>query len=558
MVIRYLIPMFLVAFVMLSGNAFAQTFPKERLDSLFSCTKRTNLPGFAVRILSGNEVVYQFQCGNANIRKHIPFTQQSVSNIGSVTKQFTAYCIYLLEERGKLRTTDSIHKYIPELPDFGYPITLKQLLAHTSGLRDYPDMMALINRSTNNALKYEAMMAYLSKHNELNFAPGEQFCYSNTGYMLLASVIERVSGKSYAAFLQEELFDPLEMKTAFVNEGVWDPKLAQVQDYRVDNARKHAAKCHPYRDVPGATGIWCSLEDLAKWNRLFVDHERRKRTSDIIARMETPFSLNDGSNCHYGGGLILKNYRGERVIEHSGGWGEYLTQYRRFPSEGLTILIFTNSTMDSPFEICDKISNLLISFDDKAVPEPAFTEGFTLSEMNGTYISPDNIVRHIRGDDSLHQLRVYNFSKTVCNVYTLQSVESLADQTTGLFFRDSSGNELVFHFLADSTKQFVWYAGTYFQTKRIYTAVADFNYMDANFTGHYISRELNRSVRIRYNCKQQKLSLILYRLIRYPLEPLGQNVYQVSIDDDLYLLRFNEDGFVFGNDWVYNLHVKKK
>ncbi len=484
--------------------------------------------------------------------------QTSIMNIGSVTKQFTAYAIYVLEERGLLLTTNDIHTYLPELPDFGQPITLKHLLAHTSGLRDYPDLISLLNLSNNHNLQYQEMVKFLQTHKELNFNPGTQFCYSNTGYMMLAAVIERVSGMSYAQFLKQEIFNPLEMKTAFVNEGILSEQADGTSNYLINEAKTKAFKSRPHRDVIGATGVFCSLEDLTRWNQLFVNHETGNNRSAVIAKMETGSTLSDGSNCHYGGGLILKNYRGERVIEHSGGWGEYLTQYRRFPAQGITIMIVTNSLLDSPFEICDKISDLLIHFEDQIRPEPLQFEGLSLAEMNGTYLSEDNIIRHVVGNDSTHRLRVYNSTKTVYSTYSLQTLESLADQSTGLFFADSAGNELVFHMLKDNTKQFIWYAGTYFQTKRIYTAVAPFTASTPSFQGKYYSKEMHRTVKVKYNHKKQELVLVLFRLIRYRTKPVGQSVFQVEIDDDPYIIRFVDNAFVFGNDWVYNLKVEKR
>ncbi|MDH4471188.1 MAG: serine hydrolase [Fluviicola sp.] len=556
---RWILSLFFCSTIIgVCSSVNAQEFRKEALDSLLNQPNRGRMPGFAVRILKNNEVIYTTQFGMANTRKRTPMSQTSIMNIGSVTKQFTAYTIYLLEERGLLLTTDDIHTYLPELPDFGQPITLKHLLAHTSGLRDYPDLISLLNQSNNRNLQYSEMVEFLQTHKELNFNPGTQFCYSNTGYMMLAAVIERVSKLSYAQFLKQEVFDPLNMKTAFVNEGILSEQADGTSNYLINEAKTKAFKSRAHRDVIGATGVFCSLEDLSAWNQLFVNHETGRNRSAVIAKMESGASLSDGSSCHYGGGLILKNYRGERVVEHSGGWGEYLTQYRRFPAQGITIMIVTNSLLDSPFEICDNISNLLIDFEDHNHPEPLSFEGLSLAEMNGTYLSEDNIIRHVTGNDSTHQLRVYNSTKTVYSTYSLQTLESLADQTTGLFFADSAGNELVFHLLKDNTKQFIWYAGTYFQTKRIYTAVTPFTAYTPSFQGKYYSKEMHRTVKVKYNRRKQELVLVLFRLIRYRTKPVGQSVFQLEIDDDPYIIRFVDNAFVFGNDWVYNLKVERK
>jgi CubicO group peptidase (beta-lactamase class C family) len=537
-----------------SVPGIAQQLDKQRIDSLILKTNRGKMPGFAVRVLKNNEVIYEGQCGYANIAKRQPMSPSSVVNLASVTKQFTAYAIFLLEERGQLNTTDDIRKYLPELPDFGTPITLKQLLAHTSGLRDYPDFLSLMNQSTNHNLQYSELVQFLQTHRELNFKPGERFCYSNTGYMLLARVIEKVSGNSYCTFLKNEFFDPLDMDHTFVNEGILNEQSDGTTNYTLHRCKTKAKKSRAHRDVIGATGVFSNLEDMTKWNRLFYEHESGIKRSGIIAKMETAYVLNDGSSCHYGGGLLLKQYRGKKVIEHSGGWGEYLTQWRRFPTENITIIVVTNSQLDSPFELCDKLSNLLVSFNDSVLPE-SLDAPLKLSDFDGTYISEDNIIRHVVTDSTQSHLRIYNLTKSTYNNYSLNRIETLADQRTGLFFVDSVNNLLVLTIGNDGANQLIWNMGTYFQVKRTYSEVAPFVQVNRQFAGKYYVPEMQRTVRIRYSKIKKKLVFVLFPLVRYDLIPRGNSVYQ--IEGETYLLRFTDKGVLFGNDWIYNLQFTK-
>lgn len=535
---------------------FGQGMVTQQLDSLLLKCNREQLPGFAVRVLKNNVIIYEGQCGFANIHQQIPITSSSIVNIASISKQFTAYCIYLLEERGLLNTSEEVHTYLPELPDFGYPITLKHLLAHTSGLRDYPEFLSLLNKSTSHNLQYDEMISFLSKHRELNFLPGDQFCYSNTGYMLLAKIIEGVSKQSYADFLQHELFDPLHMSHTFVNEGVLNEQTDGTRDYTLNKCKTKASKSKPYRDVIGATGIFSSLEDLTKWDELFYKHEQGIDRSFVIAKMEKVFTLNDGSSCHYGGGLILKNYRGKPVVEHSGGWGEYLTQYRRFPTSKLTILVATNSFLDSPFDICDKISNILLNYTDSLTPSALLIEALSLKNMDGMYVSQDNIIRHVQTQSDSGTLRVYNTLKTNYHNYALQAIETLADQTTGYFFADSAKNQFVFHILPDSTKEFIWYAGSYFYKKRIYSFVEPIEKSVSEYKGTYYCKELDKQIKIRYKRRKNELSFSNFPLRKKHLKPMGNNLFQ--LEGETYLMRFTADGIVFGNDWIYNFYFEKR
>lgn len=552
---------YLLAFAtIVSFFSVGQEFSRQQLDSIVYRAHREKLPGFAVRVMKGDELLYASGAGMANIHRQLPMGQTSVTNIGSVTKQFTAYAIFLLEERGKLKLSDEIHTYVPELTDFGAPITLEQLMAHTSGLRDYPSFLSILNESTNRRLKFGEMLEFLQTHKELNFPPGSRFCYSNTGYMLLAEVIERVSGVSYSAFLQQEVFTPLGMSATFVNEDVLLEQTDGTRAYILNTKKTKAYTSRAHRDVVGATGIYSNLEDLAKWNAFLYRHESGMFPKPVIGKMETSFRLGDGSSCNYGGGLILKKYRGKPVVEHSGGWGEYLTQCRRFPDSGISILIVTNSQLDSPFELCDKLSNALLDFDDDLTVQPKqFTAGSQLADLGGTYLSENNLVRLVNVQSDRQSVRIGNPARSGYATYFLSGDAALlANLDVSWILTDSAGNELSFRQeYGERSVVLNWSAGGYFHAPQTYQKLAVPSTDIAAYCGRFYSREADKTIRIRLKRGTHQLELHPSPFMKQPMKQLGEGVFQVK-GKDAYVIRFTENGLVFGNDWINGLVFEKR
>ncbi|MBL7810209.1 MAG: beta-lactamase family protein, partial [Saprospiraceae bacterium] len=305
---------------------------RQPLDSLlqtYSLGKQA--PGFAVCIVEHGKIVYEFQTGLANLDQNNPITSNTIFNIGSVSKQFTAACVALLQEQGKLRLTDPVHKYIPELPDFGAEITLNHLISHTSGLHGHIDVMNLAMKYKNERLQPKAIFDFYRKMPTLAFPPGTDFAYNNTAYQLLSIVIERVSGMSTAEFMQKEIFTPLGMKdTRFClleSEGMPDGTVS----YRYQERRKQYIKDNKTHNMLGATGVHCTLRDLALWQDNFDRNTLVKSNPAFFSEMELMYLLNDNTRTHYGRGLLVKQYKGKKTVEHGGGWNSFLIQSRRFP-----------------------------------------------------------------------------------------------------------------------------------------------------------------------------------------------------------------------------------
>ncbi|HEX2489270.1 MAG TPA: serine hydrolase domain-containing protein [Blastocatellia bacterium] len=311
--------------------AYAQDKTSE-VDKIFSWTK-PNEPGCAVAVSQNGKLVVNKAYGSADLERDVPLSANSVFDAGSVRKQFVAAAILLLVEEGKLSLSDDVRKYIPQLPDYGHKITVDHLLTHTSGIRDWQPLLNLAGGDPD-------AMTMILRQRELNFAPGEEWSYSNSGYALLPEIVARVSGMPFSEFARKRLFEPLGMKmTTYVDDPLYIVKN------RALAYKKEASgwKMDMYlgNDRGGAGGLFTTAVDLVTWsdaltaNRLgvFVTQKLQERTV-----------LNNGRKLSYARGLQLEPFRGGgQLVWHSGGAAGYSTLAGRLPEQGLSVAIACNA-----------------------------------------------------------------------------------------------------------------------------------------------------------------------------------------------------------------------
>ena len=311
-----------------AGQAYTQTELTAKVDELFEEWDTGDSPGAAIGIFKDGRIIYARGYGVANMDYAIPITPQTVLRIGSISKQFVAMCIALLAERGKLTLHDDIRTYLPEMADYGEPVTINHLLHHTSGVHEYLDLVALIGKPEGSGYVYTPrdVLGLLSRQEELDFMPGERFSYSNSGYFLLAEIVSRVSGMKTSAFAKENIFDPLGMKDTRFHD---DPNAiisnrgfgySPVEDggYRLDILRL---------EVIGDLGVITTVEDFLQWDRNLQHNRLGNGTQDLIETMLTRGRLNNGEELSYALGLDVGNYRGSRTISHGGSAVGYVAQY---------------------------------------------------------------------------------------------------------------------------------------------------------------------------------------------------------------------------------------
>ena len=254
--------------LLLAGLAYGQI--TARVDKLFERFNKPDSPGCAVAVVRDGRIVYEHGYGMADLDHDIPITPSTVFHVASMSKQFTATAIVLLAQEGRLSLDDPVRKYVPEVPDFGVPITLRHLIHHTSGLRDQWELLEMAGwRYSLDLITDDDVLELVSRQKELNFKPGEKFLYCNTGYTLLAQVVKRVSGKSLREFTEERIFKPLNMTSTHFRDDHAEIVKRQAYGYVPDKATFRLSVTN--FDTVGATSLLTTVEDLAVWDRNFYD-----------------------------------------------------------------------------------------------------------------------------------------------------------------------------------------------------------------------------------------------------------------------------------------------
>jgi CubicO group peptidase (beta-lactamase class C family) len=282
-----------------------------------------------------------------------------------MTKQFTAFSIHLLAQEGKLSIDDDMRKYLPDMPDFGQTITIRNLLQHTSGLRDSSNLLFLAGWRPDDVATQDDMLDMIRHQRALNFAPGSEHLYSNTGYILLAAIVERVSGKPLSVFAKERIFDSLGMKHTHFQTNYGDLVHGRALSYQPASggAYKYVSVT---KAAPGPGDLLTTVEDLALWDQNFYDG--RVGGKDLLAKMQLTGVLSSGKPFNYASGLYAETYRGAKLVEHSGSIGGYASQMSRFPSEHFTVTVLANSPDVSPTTMTRRIADIYL--DHELAPRP--------------------------------------------------------------------------------------------------------------------------------------------------------------------------------------------
>jgi CubicO group peptidase (beta-lactamase class C family) len=333
----------------------------EKIDRIFERYNTAGSPGCALAVMKDGEILYRQGYGLADLEHHVPITPSTVFNIGSISKQFTAFAIALLEADGKLCLDDDIRKYLPEMHDFGETITIRNLLHHTSGLRDtFPELLALAEWRNGDVTLTEDVFWLLRNQRELNFHPGEEFMYANSNYVLLAIICERASGQPFAAFSQERIFKPLEMTNTLVNDAV-DKIIPWRAGRYYDDEQGGWIHAILADAVVGPTNVHTNVEDLAKWDENF--YTGRVGGPAILARMAQPGRLNDGTATEYAFGLEVgpsHQHRGWQVVEHGGEHGAHSSFMLRLPECHLSVVVLFNHFLWDTRTYAVKVADVIL------------------------------------------------------------------------------------------------------------------------------------------------------------------------------------------------------
>ncbi len=382
-----------VSAALLTSPVAAQQAPADSIrnavNRAFAPWTNTDGPGCAVAVSREGNVVFQNGYGMANLELEAPITPNTIFHVASVSKQFAAMAIMLLARDGKLSLDDDVRRHLPELPDYGHKITIRHLLQHTSGLRDQWDLLVMARgRFEENRITEGDVLEIVARQKALNFVPGSEYLYSNTGYTLAGTIVKRVSGKSLRDFADERIFRPLGMtSTHFHDDYTMVVKGRAAAYVRGADGKWHVSL--PNYDTYGATSLFTTVGDLLKWDA----NVWKPTVGDdaMLREMRTSATLTNADSTGYGLGIATEVYRGARLIGHSGGDAGYRTYTGRFPEHGLSIVVLCNAGPANPTALTRSVADVYIG-SKLAVVEPPPKAAVSLSreqmdKLAGVYVN---------------------------------------------------------------------------------------------------------------------------------------------------------------------------
>jgi len=368
-------------------SAGFQNIPGDKeaqVDRVFAAWNKPDVPGAAVAVVLDGKPLLVKGYGSADLEHGTPSTAKTLFDAASLAKQFTAAAVLMLEADGKISLQDEVRRHIPEFPDFGRPVTIRHLLYHTSGLRDYGGLVQMSGGRMDDPITSRDVLKLVSRQRELNFPPGTEFAYSNAGYVVLAEIVARAGGQRFGDWTRARLFAPLGMKETFFRDDLTDTRAEAVCSYsrtaggRFERAPNNGA-------VPGPGSLFISAADLALW---LAAQQANAPAGDLWSRMALPGTLDDGRPLHYAAGLIIGRYRGLPILYHSGGWAGFRGETVLFPEQKLAVAVLSYNSAVDPTSISRQISGIYLEGkfpSPQAAPAPPAVEAAVLDSYVGRY-----------------------------------------------------------------------------------------------------------------------------------------------------------------------------
>jgi CubicO group peptidase (beta-lactamase class C family) len=339
-------------------ECLAQDPAAASIDALFADFVKPGSPGCSLAVARDGKLLYSKGYGLANVEEKVPITPDTVFDIGSTSKQFTAASIVLLEKQGKLSLNDDIRKYLPEIPDYGKKITILNLLNHTSGLRDYLALFDLAGINTDSVTTDEEAYALVARQKALNFDPGSDWLYSNTGFFLLSLIVKRASGESLRDFAGKNIFEPLGMThTRFRDSHTMLIANRALAYDPVKDSDKYTLNVS-YFEQTGDGAVHTTTGDLLKWDENF--YSGKIGGKEFVAELQQQTKLNSGETKAYAKGLLVTTYRGLPAVRHGGAWGGYRAELLRFPEQHFTVVCLCNRSEGRPSTHANQVADLYL------------------------------------------------------------------------------------------------------------------------------------------------------------------------------------------------------
>jgi CubicO group peptidase (beta-lactamase class C family) len=328
----------------------------SQIDAAFKEWDSLSMPGASVAVIDKGKIAFAKGYGSANLEYGVPIKPETIFHVASVSKQFTAMAVVLLASDGKLSLEDDVHKYLPELPDYGKKISVRNLLQHTSGVRDQWQTLALAGWDIEDVITQDQILRMMFRQKELNFPPGSRYLYSNAGFTLLAEIVARVSGEKFPQFCNERIFIPLQMTHTHFHQDLTQIVRDRAYSYN-KQADGYAIAPLNYANV-GATSLFTTATDLVKW----LDNFRTLKVGGAaaLAEMQVSGVLTDGTKIDYGLGVSLGTYRGLQTVSHGGGDAGYRSDVLWFPAQQLGVAVVSNLGSFNPDRLAKRVAEIYL------------------------------------------------------------------------------------------------------------------------------------------------------------------------------------------------------
>lgn len=367
---RLVLPaLLIVALVSIATGQEMKDARTEQVDKIFAGWDKKDSPGCALAIIKDGRIIYKRGYGMAHLEQNSPITSTTIFDTGSVSKQFTAMSVLLLAEQGKISLDDDIRKYLPEMPQYESVITIRHLVNHTSGLRDYLTLVGLAGGGRDEDFYVDGeVVDLLARQKQLNFKPGDQWLYSNSGYFLLSQIVKRASGKTLRQFADENIFKPLGMKSTHFNDDHTEIIKNRAQGYAPRRGGGFSISVSPL-DMVGDGNVVTTVEDLFLWDQNFYRNKLGKGGQELINEALKTGVLNSGEKLDYAAGIFVISYKGLNEVSHGGAFVGYRAGILRFPDQQFSVACECNLATIDPMGLAHRIADVYLA--DQFKPEVA-------------------------------------------------------------------------------------------------------------------------------------------------------------------------------------------
>jgi len=533
----------------------APLVPGKLVDEIFKDWNTSDSPGATVAVIENGKVVFEQGYGMADLEHQVPLSPKSVFYIASTSKQFTAASVALLSLEGKISLSDDIHKYIPELRDYGDPVTVDELIHHTSGIRDYFALMAVSGWNWIDHLDNDRVVKLLARQRALNFKPGTRHLYSNSNYVLLAELVKRVSGQPLPEFAADRIFHPLGMNHTRIENDIREIVPNRVISYSSNIGHAGFSQFIKTIESYGDGNVLTTVDDLARWDENF--YSGKVGGAKLLQLLLTRGVLADGKSIDYAFGLMHGQYRGLPTVSHGGGYMGFRTELLRFPDQRLSVVVLCNLASMDPDLLANKVADIYLAghFPLAKAAQP------------GTPAMPARVAIDL--DPRVFDAYVGRFSLDVAPQFILtysRDGSNYYTQATGQarfpifpsseteFFLKVVDAQVTFHREADgSVKRMTLHQNGDFDAHRVDEAVA----LPVSDLGSYAGRFYSEELDVSYDVAVESDHLVARnpQVISVPLTQNGRDAFDAKLGEVLFHRDANGkiDGLYFSSGQANNL-----